>query len=520
MFWNRAIGFTVCVCAAAVALPACEKKSAPTEKQPTAALSGVLPVGADKPNIIIVLVDALRADRLGPYGHAGRLSPTMDALAAEGVTFQNCIAPAPWTLPSVASMFVSYHPSVHHATSYRATSSKNPKVRAAQAVLNDKFVTLAEALQAAGYQTAAFSASCLIRGTFGFDQGFEHFDGQHCGKSTPVHVVSDAALKWLRSERDTAKPFFVYLHYMDVHGPYDAPPRFMAPLMERVEQMQNRETLSEESYHRINRYLRKPPAEASDPTRFERLKQYREYWVARYEAGVAQMDFYLDELFAQLRELGLWDDAYIILLADHGEALGEHTLWDHGYSLHQTDLHVPLILRWPGILPGGVQVTRRASLMDVFPTVLSQLHLPPKHNVQGRSLVGSWLNDGSAGDVVYFAESVKFGPTQWALFRDPFKLIVTQIPRRTGRQNTIEDRLALFNLHDDPHEGRDLARTSASVVAELRELLDRTVNDNRIVVPQILPQTAPVAPEMIEVLRSLGYVGDTGSESGIQPDDE
>ena len=505
--------------AALLSLCGCERKEQPPptagpEQRPKI---GILPEGAPKPDIILILIDALRADRLGVYGHPGGLSPTIDAIAAQGVTFDYCVAAAPWTLPSVGSLFTSYYPRVHRALSYRVVQSMEDGKRAEQSVLSDEFDTLAEVLQAAGYQTAGFCAAKFLRAGYGFGQGFEHYDTSFAENTVRGEVVNAKLFEWLDSERDSSRPLFVYLHYMDVHGPYDAAPRFMDPLMRQVEAKPDKQLLEPRQFRAINRYLRKPPRETSDPDRFERLKGYREYWVARYEAGVAEMDYHLAQLVKGLRKRGLWDGAYAILLADHGEALCEHGFWEHGYSQHQTDLHVPLILRWPGMLPAGHRVRRLASLIDILPTLLEQLRLPPGENLQGRSLVDHISGRPSELPEVRYAEGLKAGPAQYALFVDNTKLIITEVTQRPGPDQPPQVagvRPQLFNLATDPGELYDLADQHRDVVAEMSKLIFKIMRTNMQLKPGLVVQTASVDAATMQQLESLGYVG--GAEPELE----
>src|SRR5262249_4870616 len=149
----------------------------------------------------------------------------------------------------------------------------------------------------------------------------------------------------------------LYLHYMDVHGPYDRPAKYLDPLMKAVEADPNKKLMPLDQRQALPKghYLRKHPP--GGDALYEKLQGYREYWVAGYEAGVREEDDYLKALFDELRKMGLWEDTFIILTADHGEAFGENKsfgetrYWEHGGGLNQSQLHVPLIMRWPGVLP-------------------------------------------------------------------------------------------------------------------------------------------------------------------------
>jgi arylsulfatase A-like enzyme len=283
------------LCLAALLLPTgCERPGGSN-----AAPSGSAP----RPNVVFILVDTLRADRLGCYGHPGGLSPMMDALAREGVVFDRVIATSSWTLPSVASYFCGYYPSVHKVTSYREALRSAQVVGGRVRYFGDEFTTLAEVLQANGYVTAGFSANPFITAKYGFAQGFDHFDSSFANNATPGSVVNAAALQWL-AQRDASQPFFLYLHYMDVHDPYNAGNEYVEPLVTAVERMPNKRRLTPAEAERHRRFFGKSAVFYRDSPRHRQLFQYADYWRARYDAGVPQSDHYLDQLRAGLARLG------------------------------------------------------------------------------------------------------------------------------------------------------------------------------------------------------------------------
>ncbi|MBU0639434.1 MAG: sulfatase [Planctomycetes bacterium] len=489
------------------------------------ALSGCAGGGSDSPagaaarqtkppNIVFLLIDALRADRLTSYGCARGLSPMMDELSAEAVTFDLAVAQAPWTQPSVASLFCSMHPTVHQVVRYGAALGGafegGPKIR----VFAEQFETLAEVFQKNGYDTAAFVANPFIVKEFGFAQGFAHFDASFAKNTTPGSVVSAAAVDWLR-QRDTTRPFFLYLHYMDVHGPYDASPEYLDPLLDALEGQPDKRQLTAAEWEGLN-YLRQQPARVTDIEQHKRLLRYREYWVARYDAGVREQDRHLDDLRNQLVEMGLWNDAYVILTADHGEALCEHGLWEHGFSVHHTDLHVPLIMRWPGVLPAGKRVPGVVSLVDVMPTLLEQLHMPPVLDVQGASLVPLMSGEAAGERRPAFAEAVKSGPEQKAVYFDAWKLMILGT-RPPGR--------LLYNIAADPHEAKPTPVGDGTQYGRLADRLKRHLSESARLAASVQVQETPVTPEQQARLRALGYVtggsgtgeGVTGAEEGPPP---
>ena len=228
------------------------------------------------------------------------------------------------------------------------------------------------------------------------------------------------------------------------------------------------------------------------------MNRYREYWSARYEAGIRQVDFHLNELETKLSEMGLWQDAYVILTADHGEALYEHGYWDHGFSAHHTDLHVPLILRWPDKLPRGKRISGLTRLIDLLPTLRDQFGLKPLAGLQGVSLV-SILSGGTDGEAVTaYAEGVKMGPEQRALYAGAWKLLLT----------VDTDEVKLYHIVRDPLEQEDLAGKYPKLVAELRTLLTEQHERNRKMAEGVEIKQAPLTDEQIKRLRALGYLGE------------
>ena len=466
-----------------------------------------------RPNIVFILVDTLRADRLGCQGHPGGLSPMMDELARAGVLFERAIATSSWTLPSVASYFCGYYPTVHKVTSYREALKAAQGVGGAVRYFGEEFTTLAEVLQANGYTTAGFSANPFITQKLGFAQGFEHFDASFAANETRGNVVNEAALKWLE-QRDETKPFFLYLHYMDVHDPYKASDKYVEPLVAAVAQKAEKRLLTEGERKRHVRYFNKSARAYLNAPRHKRLFVYADYWRARYDAGIPQVNQYLDELRAKLKELGLWDEAYVILTADHGESLGEHELWAHGLSAHQDQLHVPLILRWPGKLPAGKRLPQTVRLFDIMPTLLAQLQIEVKEDLQAESLLGL-IQSEAPPPLAAFAEAVKKRPEEKALVLGQWKLLAY----------TDEKRYELYNLDDDPTEQRNLAAEYPQRTGDLRRLLDQQIEENEALGAGVTVQEAIMTPAEFERLRALGYTGgedeegdetETGAEPSIE----
>ncbi|HYD47752.1 MAG TPA: sulfatase, partial [Terriglobales bacterium] len=286
-----------------------------------------------RPAVVIAMIDTLRADYVGAYGFAGPISPAIDRIAAEGVVFESCSAPAPWTKPSIASLFSGLEPEVHQVLTEQGKYRERGKAGESERfnVLADDIDTLAEAFQSAGYRTAAFVANPWIRPELGFAQGFDEFHGDENaaqaepGTKFPGGVVLDQLRDFL-VRRPQEKPVLLYLHFMEVHGPYDAP---------------------EEDYRAIVSSDSLGPPQPLLPVRFKLMPPYLRTaswvdeaeakdvrtWRARYAAGVRVVDRHIATLRQQLEQAGIWDDAIVVVTSDHGEQLYDHQGWDHGYSL-------------------------------------------------------------------------------------------------------------------------------------------------------------------------------------------
>lgn len=495
-----------------VLIAGCEKGNSRTD--------GDAPIrdARNKPNIVLLMIDTLRADQIGAYGHPGKLTPTIDAIASEGVVYEQCVAASPWTLPSISSMFCSYYPAVHKATSIRVMEDMK-QGRTKKVPVFDKenqFATIPELLHEIGYATAGISANPFIQQEYGFGAGFDFWDGSFAENTVPGRRVNEAAIRWLEGRQDQDRPFFLYLHYMDVHGPYDAEPRFLDPLVEML-QREPGPKITQAEFNRLNGYIRKPPKNDSHPELYESLRMYRWYWKIRYGAGVREMDHYLGELVAYFERRGLWDEIYVILTADHGEAFCEHGHWGHGFSQFQTDLHVPLVLRWPGVLPAGMRVPHRARLIDLFPTLVDQLGHSAIPGLQGETLMPLILDQPRSGDRRSFAEAYKgataAGYDQKAIFDGPWKLIRATRPPRDGATHPPEPAIALFHLGNDPGERDNRADAEPEVVAKLVALLKQQIAENMAIKPGVISHERLVPDSTSRRLESLGYVGEQDATS-------
>ena len=383
-------GFLVAAVLAAATL-SCSKDVAP-EKAPAA-----VPVAAPtKPNLVLITMEATRADHLGCYDDPQAQTPTLDGLAREGAVFSNAIAVAPLTLPSHASMLTALYPPRHGVRDDNGSR------------LQASATTLAEHLKTQGYKTAGSIGGHVLAGESGFKQGFDSYAEPKRASRNAAPVVDDAidAINQLKGG-----PFFLWVQLDDPHAPYAPPPDFRKLFEKRL-----------------------------------------------YDGEIAWMDSQLKRLFDHLRAQGLADNTVIVATADHGESLGEHGEETHGVFLYDSTLKVPLIVRYPPRIPAGTKYSAVVSGVDLAPTVLELMGLPPMANVQGESCAVRLLGGSAEARDVAYAESLfpqrAYG---WA----PLYALRSSVEKFVDAPEA-----ELYNLRRDPSETINLATDEAKLVAE------------------------------------------------------
>ncbi len=398
---------------------------------------------APRPNVLFVIADTLRADKLGCYGNERGLTPSLDALAEEGVLFEHASSHAPWTLPATASLFTSRLPREHGAGGRLGAFTK----------LDPSVETVASRFRAHGYATAAIVNVTFLTRAFGLMQGFDHVDERAFDSNLRVRSAkrtTDLALRWL-DERDE-RPFLLLVHYFDAHAVYAPPPEFRARFASEADRTDDSwvfGTRQEMIDHRAGRLA----FEEQDIVRAEQL----------YDAEVAYLDRELGRLFDGLDDRGLAEDTLVLFTADHGEEFWDHGGFEHGHTLFDELTRVPLLLRRPGsVAPARVSLSVRH--IDVAPT-LTELCGLPQGGFGGRSLV-PLLSGGELEPLPTIAHGNFWGPPLTSLRNEEFKLIVP--PAEAGGDP------ALFRWRGDPGEEQDLATADAertdALLAELRAL--------------------------------------------------
>ena len=298
--------------------------------------------------VILITLDTTRRDAVAPYAAKPGRTPFISALARRSSVYLNAYSTAPWTQPSHASVFTGRYPSNHRAG-------------VTDDVLDDSWLTLAERFREGGYRTAAFIGGHMTSSVFGVAQGFSVFRDPR-GAEEPGGVLTDAALRVI--DRDADLPLFLFLNYFDPHAPYAAPVDFQrAAGVERLAR-EIADVPVWGSYSRDETGVWGTISNGGAPFHEVAL----EYLRARYDAEVAYMDSEIGRLLAALDERGLFDDALIVLAADHGEYMGERGLFSHSYRLDPELTAIPLIIKWPGQRQGEL-VQELVSLVDLYPTI-------------------------------------------------------------------------------------------------------------------------------------------------------
>ena len=340
-------------------------------------------VTIDQParNVVVLLIDTLRASKLQTYYPKSRVkTPAIDELVSEGALFERAQSPENWTKPSVASVLTSLHPATHRT---KEDASKLPR----------SALMLSEVYQKQGFKTASFIANGYVSNAFGFDQGWDHYTNYiREQRNTNASNVFGEAQSWIEKNKDGR--FFVYIQTIDPHVPYDPPDQFLkmydsAPYKGQV---QNRRT------HLMLDEAKK------NPKKYKFTARDKERIEALHDGEISYHDEYLGKFLTKLEELGLDENTIVVVTSDHGEEFQEHGSWGHGHSVYQELLGVPLVFRWPGVIPSSLRIEPVVSTMDIGPTVLEATGVAIPRQFEGRSLLGFMRGDWPPAPYVAFSD--------------------------------------------------------------------------------------------------------------------
>ncbi len=420
------------------------------------------PATSSNPNVLLVTFDTTRADYLSCYGHQGNTTPTIDAVAREGIRFANCYTPIPITLPSHTSMMTGLYPFQHKLLDNGG------------GVLDEKAVTLAELFRAAGYRTGAFVGAYVLHSRYGLNQGFDAYSDDFKGIGARMEdgtefaerrakEVSDAALNWLNQKDD--RPTFLWVHYFDAHSPYEAPGR----------------------------------AAGGD------LRE-------EYAAEISYADGELSRVIRSVDALSSLSNrqTWTIITADHGEGLGEHGEESHAFFLYNTTLHVPLIIKGPGIAKASVSDVP-VCLIDLYPSIAQWLKLAMPYEVAGNALP---LAPQPAGNPrsFYFETIAPFHLYGWS----PLEAVIVGKEKFVNAPKVVE----LYDMASDPGETRNLADAQKDRVAELSATLKK-VKDSAPGIRTLTAGHRETDEASLRKLHGLGYVSgsqDLPAELSSLPD--
>jgi choline-sulfatase len=421
-----------------------------------------------RPNVLIVTIDTLRADRIGAYGAKTARTPTLDRLAAEGLRATDAIAQAPITMPSHASLFTGLYPPAHGVRDNGT------------AALSDGVVTLTQQVHGAGYTTHAFVSAVVLSRLYGLDKGFASYDDDLWAEDAPrlfmirerpARRTADRFLEWFERWKadpaDRRAPFFAWVHFFDPHQPLEA------ALEDRVG--------------------------AASP----------------YDAEVTAADRATGRVIDALRTAGVLDDTIVIVTADHGESLGEHGEATHAIFVYDATVRVPLIVRHPATLPPGRVYDGPVRLVDIMPTLLGWLGVPGAEHTQGVDLLAAWRGSAPPPVLAQYTESL--------LSELGFGMAPLHAIRKDGFKWIRAPRSELYDLRADPGERTNLYPSKdarfTGIAAELDRELDAVLKASQ---PRGAPRENPMTRETLETLQSLGYLAPGAvrrSMAGVDPKD-
>jgi len=418
-------------------------------------------------NIIIIAVDTLRADHLGCYGYTRNTSPNIDQFAEDGVKFTRCFTPSPLTTPAFASMLSSLPPYKHGAK------------RNGMSVF-DRVKILPQYLRRHGYYSGAFISNWTLKKDLtqlnrGFDTYTEVFNKRRwfgmVSAEGDAKKINEVALRWIYN--NSKRKFFIWIHYTDPHDPY--------------------------VYHKEfdNGYKEVIPEAYPEGSDFKKIR--------KYDTEIGYTDQYIGKLIKRIKELNLYDDSLIIFMADHGESFGEHDYYGHGRRLYNSGLHVPLIVKLPGNINDHTVIERNVSILDIAPTILTQLEIPVPEDMVGDNLFNPKIDER----VLYFETykgavhqnrgkkfHLKVEPVRYGLLRDNMKMIY---------DNGFES----YNIQKDWFESTNVYKNPNGELVVLSDLLNEFIAKVKEFIEyskKYFKQKSDLTEEDIEKLKSLGYI--------------
>ena len=412
--------------------------------------SQMRPVDIDQMNIVFFTIDTLRADHLECYGYDSVKTPNINRLASEGILFEHNIVQAPLTLPSHSSIFTGTHPLYHGMRDNGGF------------YLEENHITLAEALKNRAYSTGAFVGAFVLDSRWGLDQGFDYYyDNFDLTKYKTVSLdsvqrrgdeVLSEAYKWL--EKNSHNKFFAWIHLYDPHTPYDPPEPYKT--------------------------------------------QYSGRRFGLYDGEIAYVDLLMGDFRNFMEEKNLLDKTLIIFTGDHGESLGEHKENAHGFFIYDSDIRVPLIIRFPENKFQGNIIPNQVRSIDIMPTILNMLGEKSPENVQGKSILPLIL--GKQGGEALSA----YSETYWPRYHYGWSELKSL---RKGQYKFIDaPKPELYDILEDPGEVNNLVNKKATLSHEMKRELEALIDRYSV---EGIEEAGPkkIDNDSLVKLQALGYIG-------------
>ena len=412
------------------------------------------PGGPERPYVLLIGIETLRADHVGCMGYSRNTTPTFDAIAKEGVVFSKVMATSSWTMPTVMSVLTSLYPEAHGTTSYDRK-------------LPEDVNTIAEVLRENDYKTVAFVSNPALDGRHGFYQGFDLYDdfsvwlgfgklvgGPNADPNLDVHQIltnkqlTRSALRWI--EQHHQEPFFMFTFYFDPHYDYIPPPPF--------------DTMFDPNYDGSvdGRGIVKEPRKSNRPPQRD-----LDHIIALYDGEIRYTDTYVSKLLNAFARFGILDRTFVVIFGDHGDEFYEHGSTGHAHTLYNELIHVPLILKWPSMIPKGKRIEALVSQVDIMPTILDYLGIKHQQPMQGTSLRD--LIEGRVRQVHDFVFSGGRGH-RCAVIKNQHKLILN--PWGGARE--------FYDLVNDPREQNNIlqAQESSALLTSFEHYLELWTSEN------------------------------------------
>ncbi|HXC49266.1 MAG TPA: sulfatase [Candidatus Limnocylindrales bacterium] len=453
---------------------------------PAAKAAASAPSAGAHRNVVLISLDSLRADHVGAWGYKRDTTPNLDWFAKESVRFRNAISTSSWTLPT-------------HLTMFTGRSQLSHGVVVDTNVLPTSVRTLGEIFHDAGYATAGFVSGPYVSGHYGYDRGMDTYIdlSAQWGKGAEARAavlspqVNEKGLAWLDETHE--KPFFLFLHYFDIHYDYVPPPPY--------------DTMFDPGYTGTmdgRMFIERDDVNPKMPPRD------LEHILALYDGEIRFTDEHVGRVLDRLREKGLLDSTAVMIVADHGDEFFEHGNKGHHRTVYDEVLHVPMLLRLPGGEHAGETIDAQTSLLDVFPTLLDAAGLAAPEATEGESLAG-WIRGSTSTRTAVFSDFYdKRGFNLQVSRRTPDEKTIQHFNRITHpKQGALED----YDLAGDPAEKSNRARSRRAEVASAVEAMTAWLDGQWRFHRRTETETGgnasiQIDTETMQRLKSLGYVGE------------